>query len=188
MTRFQLHVLNWRDCNLCELSSQRQRVVFYRGKLPCDVLFCGEAPGESEDALGQPFKGPAGKLLDSMIAEVNEDFGEGFRIGFTNIVACFPKQAKEEKNHQPPKEAVVACEDRLKEILDLASPQLVVCVGKLSAQWLHKQRIQLGLGDIKLLEIVHPAYIVRLDPFSQQDAIRKTITRIRTALEDLTPF
>lgn len=184
-TKFQLHVLNWRDCDLCELSSQRHQVVFYRGKIPCDVLFVGEAPGESEDLIGQPFMGPAGKLLDSMIAEADTF---GFRKGFTNIVACFPKQAKEEKNHQPPKEAVLACEDRLREIIEIASPQLVVAVGKLSEQWLHKQRVQLGLGDTKIIDVVHPAYIVRLDLFSQQAAIQRTVTRIRSALEDLTPF
>jgi uracil-DNA glycosylase len=42
--------------------------VLAKGKLPCDVLFVGEAPGESEDVTGTPFIGPAGRLLDEMIA------------------------------------------------------------------------------------------------------------------------
>lgn len=64
---YSAHVQTWRGCTACSLSVQRSRVVLYRGQVPCDVLFVGEAPGESEDVVGTPFIGPAGKLLDAMI-------------------------------------------------------------------------------------------------------------------------
>lgn len=66
---YSSHVERWKDCEGCSLRDRRTRVVLYRGKIPCDVLFIGEAPGESEDVVGVPFVGPAGKLLDAMIQE-----------------------------------------------------------------------------------------------------------------------
>lgn len=66
---YSSHVERWKDCGGCSLCDRRTRVVLYRGKVPCDVLFVGEAPGESEDVVGVPFVGPAGKLLDSMIQD-----------------------------------------------------------------------------------------------------------------------
>ena len=35
----------WKDCDKCPLHEVRQNIVLARGKIPCDVLFCGEAPG-----------------------------------------------------------------------------------------------------------------------------------------------
>ncbi len=66
-SRYALHLAKWHDCTACSLHEHRGRMVFARGKIPCDVLFIGEAPGESEDVLGAPFKGPAGKLLDQIV-------------------------------------------------------------------------------------------------------------------------
>ena len=64
---YQSHCEKWQDgcgAEICELAN---KVVLCRGRLPCDVLFIGEAPGESENVIGLPFVGPAGKLLDKMI-------------------------------------------------------------------------------------------------------------------------
>ena len=61
---FQQHREKWRDCQSCLLNKCRNRVVMARGKLPSPILFIGEAPGESENVVGLPFVGPAGRLLD----------------------------------------------------------------------------------------------------------------------------
>lgn len=121
MTPFQKHKLRWQSCERCDLCQTRDKTCLVRGKLPADVLFVGEAPGPSEDVIGQPFIGPAGHLLDEIIAEAIDhipilcstcgkpqfnspsgyvcDNGHGgadskeasLRIAFTNLVACIPK-------------------------------------------------------------------------------------------------
>ena len=67
MTRYSLFVEKWKDCRDCYLCETRNRIVFARGTIPADVLFLGEAPGESENVTGVPFDGPAGNLLDAII-------------------------------------------------------------------------------------------------------------------------
>lgn len=64
---YRLHVERWSagcGASICPGSHRR---CLARGSLPCDVLFVGEAPGESEDVLGEPFRGPAGQLLDEIV-------------------------------------------------------------------------------------------------------------------------
>ena len=62
-TSLEESCLSCRGCGLCET---RHHVVFGVGKRDADILFVGEGPGEQEDLLGEPFVGPAGKLLDDM--------------------------------------------------------------------------------------------------------------------------
>lgn len=59
----------WKGCTLCSLHEGRANVVLCRGVLPCDVLVVGEAPGHSENVLGEPFVGPAGRVLDHILKE-----------------------------------------------------------------------------------------------------------------------
>ena len=69
MTPYIKHREKWKDCTRCLLHEHRRKIVLCRGKIPADVLFVGEAPGESEDVLGSPFVGPAAQLLDSLIEQ-----------------------------------------------------------------------------------------------------------------------
>ena len=55
-------------CTLCRLSERRTQTVFARGSSRAALMFIGEGPGAEEDAQGLPFVGPAGKLLDKMVA------------------------------------------------------------------------------------------------------------------------
>lgn len=104
LSLFQLHVREWENCTRCPLCETRRNIVLSRGKVPCDVLFIGEGPGESEDVLGAPFVGPAGHLLDHIIersvpqdktfcAECGEDVtklvnDEQGRVKYTGCPKC----------------------------------------------------------------------------------------------------
>lgn len=183
-TRFQIHVENWRNCKLCPLHSQRRRIVLARGKLPADVLFVGEAPGESEDNLGVPFIGPAGKLLDQIIARAMPDYGEVYqrpqlRLAFTNLVACFPRDAKRAGNHEPPVESIQACRPRLDELVEIANPRLVVLVGALS---------QKHYSFTPSVSITHPAAILRANVANQGLMIQRAVVTLAEAFADLPPF
>ena len=50
-------------CRRCALGTTRTNLVFGVGKVPSELMFVGEGPGEQEDLQGEPFVGPAGKLL-----------------------------------------------------------------------------------------------------------------------------
>jgi DNA polymerase len=178
MTPYQKHVRKWKNCTRCQLCRQRKRVVLGRGSLPAPILFIGEAPGASEDILGLPFVGPAGKLLDSIIERsVNGLFA------LTNLVACYPREAKKAGTNEPPKEAIKACRERLEEFATLCNPKVIILVGKLADRyWLG------GLSIYRLpkAKIYHPASILRIDdPNSQALAIKKCVVTIENALKGL---
>ena len=58
-------------CRACPLAETRTNVVFGVGSRQADILFIGEGPGEQEDLQGEPFVGPAGKLLDLMLSLID---------------------------------------------------------------------------------------------------------------------
>jgi uracil-DNA glycosylase family 4 len=140
MTKYQDHVSEWKSCTGCSLCETRKRVVFARGTLPCDILFVGEAPGVSEDILGVPFVGPAGKLLDDLIREsVRAVFEEAYlpRMAYYNIIGCIPLKDGE-KIGQPPKDAIKGCSRRLAEMVEIAQPRLIVAVGQVAGREIPK--------------------------------------------------
>ena len=188
----------WRECTACHLCESREKVVLARGNLPCDVLFVGEAPGESEDSLGAPFVGPAGQLLDRIIDQANlagtmvgvEDASgyRGFcRWALTNLVCCIPRDEYGGKATEPDDESIKACSIRLIEFVKLADPKLIVCVGKLAFDWLepgYKYSIKLH-RRIPLLDIHHPAYILRANVAQQGLLAQRCVVKLRNAVKDL---
>lgn len=186
-------VERWKDCTACPLHKGRERVVLARGDLPCDVLFIGEAPGESEDCLGAPFVGPAGQLLDRIVERslagglgVGDDYRE-LRLCFTNLVCCIPRDPDGGKATEPDDEAIEACSVRLSEFVKLANPKLVVCVGSLARDWLepgYKRSIRLH-QKIPLVDVVHPAAILRANVAQQGLMIQRSVVKLRNAVKEM---
>ena len=58
-------------CTKCEYANTRHNTVFGEGNLHAQLMFIGEGPGQVEDETGRPFVGPAGQLLDKMLAAIN---------------------------------------------------------------------------------------------------------------------
>lgn len=177
---YKQHRAKWDACTGCSLCTNRRRVVLYRGDLPADVLFIGEAPGTSEDDLGQPFVGPAGQLLNRIIT--NAMFGRKVRLGFTNLVACIPLGDDGKKAVEPPADAIAACSTRLHECFSLANPKGLVFVGKLPSS---------VLGAIKPYSeglsttITHPAAILRAEKQNQGLMIQNCIVSIADLFDEL---
>ena len=82
MDKLQRECLSCRDC---PLSQGRHNVVFGVGDPESELMFIGEGPGEQEDLQGEPFVGPAGKLLDDMLEMIDLDRS---RVYIANIVKC----------------------------------------------------------------------------------------------------
>lgn len=192
MSPYKKHLALWTGCDKCFLASTRRKMVFARGTIPCDILFIGEAPGESEDVIGKPFVGPAGKLLDDMIDRAighRVEFGENaveelppLRLAFTNLVCCIPKNP--DGKVEPSKECVKACNARLVEFIRLAEPKMVVRVGKLA---------QKEVGGCMttpadtLVDVHHPAFVLRMKDEQRGLVIQQTIVTLRDAVDDRFP-
>jgi uracil-DNA glycosylase family 4 len=183
LTPYREHVQAWRNCTACSLCEDRRKVTFARGDVPCDVLFVGEAPGQTEDAWGQPFVGPAGIMLDRWVAEALDGRPGVLRIAFTNVVSCFPKAQKQTPDHAPPEEAIEACRPKLVEFLGIARPRLVVLVGQVA-----KRNVPASvLAGRDAVEVVHPASLMgsRKTPAEASLLAKRAVMTLRAAFEEL---
>jgi len=178
-TSYQDHVRKWKGCRLCPLWESRRKVVFVRGSLPCDVLFIGEAPGVSEDLLGKPFAGPAGKLLDRIIAR---GLPKDLRYAITNLVGCIPLDDDDGKR-EPPDDAIKSCLPKLDEILLIGKPRIVVFVGRIAARKVPRKHSFVS----EYVEILHPAAILRMDVSQQGLAIQRCVCALEQIDEEV-PF
>ncbi len=185
MSPYQKHKQRWGSCTRCSLHENRHNVVLCRGSLPCDVLMIGEAPGFSEDANGIPFVpgAPAGSLLMHIVKEAFADH-ERLRIAYTNVVGCLPVDDEGAKNSTPPRECIEACLPRVHELIAIAKPSIIVTVGALA-----KKNVVVDEGTVEqIVNIDHPAYIIRLPSYEQTTLISRAIVTIQDALEALIPF
>jgi uracil-DNA glycosylase family 4 len=161
--RFAQHCGKWRACTACPLHQNAHKKALHRGDLPAKILMVGEGPGSYEDYKGQPFSGPAGRLLNAMIDDAKGRLREEgidvdpVTIGITNIVACMPLD-DHGKIRKPSKKEAVACSLRLKEVIEMSKPKVIVTIGEPA-----KQHLSSDLWKGKRLHILHPAAILRLD-------------------------
>lgn len=180
MGRWNLYKEKWKDCKACELCDTRERIVLGRGKIPCDILFVGEAPGTSENLLGKPFIGPAGHLLNEII---ELSVPNNIRLAFTNLIGCIPLDENLNKVKQPHKEHIKACRPRLVEFVELCNPKAFVYVGKLSEKEFPKI---VEVGDRLSTSIIHPAAILRADNSQKGLSIQLCCVRLQDLCDDLT--
>ncbi len=185
MSTWLEHVEKWKDCTLCPLCEQRDRICLARGAVPCDVLFIGEAPGASEDARGIPFDGPAGKRLDWIIERALEQWTapgpDHYDIvcAWTNLVACFPAEAKARGDNEPEQGEILACRSRLDEFINVAQPRLIVCVGLLAAGYVSHTDV------VPCVDIIHPAATFKMKAVQAQQALQHATIKLRNAVEDM---
>ena len=112
-------------CRGCSLWETRHELVFGVGNKSAEVMLIGEGPGEQEDRRGEPFVGPAGKLLDDMLAMIDLDRS---RVYIANIVKCRPPG-----NRDPLGIEQDACSGWLERQIALVDPKIIVCLGRIAA-------------------------------------------------------
>ena len=180
----------WKDCQACPLHTTRHRICLAKGSVPADVLFVGEAPGQSENVSGLPFDGPAGALLHEMIEDAWGGCGlnvggiEKLRIAFTNIVCCIPLDESGDKVAEPEPAHAKACSPRLIEFIDkVAQPKATIFVGKYAAKWVKK--LYPKTQSWITAEITHPAAILRADVGQQGLLVQRNTIMIRDVFEEV---
>jgi len=155
-------------CERCQLCHGRKRSVFGVGDRRARWLFIGEGPGRKEDQQGEPFVGPAGKLLDNMLLAL--DMRRGENVFITNIVKCRPSGA-DGRDRPPSAEEAAACLPFLERQIALIQPTILVALGKTAALSLLALPEQTTLGSLRgkayqyagrpLVVTYHPAYLLR---------------------------
>lgn len=149
-----------RECKLCE---SRAQAVFGVGNPDRPkVAFIGEAPGEREDQQGKPFVGPAGMLLDKMIAKMGLNREQDCYI--LNAVCCRPPG-----NRVPEAEELLACRPFFHGQLRLIRPQAIITLGATAAvTLLRKEKPMRDLRgkwheweSIPVRPTFHPSYLLR---------------------------
>lgn len=113
------------SCKKCRLWETRTNVVIGYGNKNADIMFIGEGPGQQEDMQGIPFVGPAGQLLDKILAAVKLDRS---MVYIANIVKCRPPG-----NRDPHEDEQQACMNYLRYQLMLVRPKIIVCLGRIAA-------------------------------------------------------
>lgn len=149
-------------CEGCGLCETRHNVVFGVGNESADVMFVGEGPGEQEDLQGEPFVGPAGKLLDEMLCII--DLDREYNCYIANIVKCRPP-----RNRDPMETEQDACIGYLRDQIALVKPKIIVCLGRIAAMRLIREdyRITREHGQwvqkdgIWMTAIYHPSALLR---------------------------
>ena len=120
-------------CRACELWEPATQTVFGEGPETARVVLVGEQPGDQEDRTGEPFVGPAGKVLDRALA----DAGIARRDAYvTNAVKHFRFTPKGKRRiHQTPgPEHLRACRPWLEAEFTVLKPEVVVCLGATAAK------------------------------------------------------
>ena len=156
------------------LSDAARQCVFARGNPGADLMVIGEAPGREEDMAGKPFIGPAGQLLDKMLAS----------IGLTEETAYLTTVVnwRLPKDRNPSPEDIALCVPFLQRHIELAAPKVILLVGKTSltamtglssvmknrGQW---QSVDIAGKQIPALPIYHPTTLIK-QPVLKKDAWR----------------
>jgi DNA polymerase len=153
------------------------------------VLFIGQAPGKTENVVGKPFEGQAGRLLDRIVHAALGAREPPVTWAMTNLVCCFPGAGEDGKDLQPDPEQIESCSSRLVEFVALCDPLLLVCVGSMARDWtdpLLKFSVKFH-RNIPSIDIRHPASFLHAKvPESQlQQGIRRATAAVRTALEEV---
>lgn len=164
-------------CSRCPLSKTRHNTVPGTGAENPYVLVLGEGPGYEEDMQGQPFVGPAGQLLDKMLAAIK--LSRSSNTFITNVVKCRPPM-----NRNPNPDEAEACWSFLQAQIAVLKPKAILCVGTVAAKKL--LRTDLGVTRLRghLYEYASSPVAVTYHP----SALLRDNQLKRPAWEDLKQF
>ena len=171
LSDFDTLIRQVQTCTRCSLSQKRTHAVPGEGSQDADVVFVGEGPGFYEDRDGRPFVGPAGKLLDELLASVGLKRGD---VYITNMIKC-----RAPNNRDPLPGEIEACKPYLDRQFEMIAPRVVVTLGRYSfSRFFPQESITKARGKprrwngLVVYPIYHPAAALhnpRLRPILEAD-------------------
>jgi len=149
------------QCKLCSLHIGQDKPVFARGCPEADILVCGMCPGPYENAVGSPFVGTAGKILDEIL---NKSFSLKHRVYITNLVKCFVPPGKNLDMLW-----MNTCLPYFVIQVQFVKPKVIIALGKDVSNYLLGADNQMGAmrGNVydymntKLICTYHPSFLAR---------------------------
>jgi len=149
----------------CDLKKNAKNLVFADGNINAKIMIIGEGPGANEDALGKPFVGRAGKLLDKMLEAIQLD---RTKVYISNVVNYRPPE-----NRRPTQEEIERYLPYLKTHIEIINPKILLLLGstalntlignevvisKARGKWIQKE-----IGKVKpwIIASFHPAFLMR---------------------------
>ena len=149
-----------RACTDCPLHRGRTNAVPGEGSPSADLMFIGEGPGFHEDRQGRPFVGPAGHLLEGLLASIGTNREDVF---IANMVKCRPPD-----NRDPQPTEIAACSKYLERQIELVNPKLIVTLGRFSlGRFFPSESVTRARGRVrekdgrKIFPVLHPAAVLR---------------------------
>ncbi|MGN6197718.1 UdgX family uracil-DNA binding protein, partial [Humibacter sp.] len=179
------------DCRGCELWRDARHVVFSQGRASAAMMLIGEQPGDHEDTTGEPFVGPAGRLLDEALDAAHIDRESAY---LTNAVKHFRHHVSGKRRiHDKPEVGnIVACHPWLEAELEVVHPQVVVCLGATAVRAVLGRSIPItrsrgqrfdgpdAAPDAAVFVTTHPSAVLRL---RGKDAFDEAFDRFVADLE-----
>ena len=157
-----------RDCADCPLHRGRTHAVPGEGSPSAELMFIGEGPGFHEDRQGRPFVGPAGHLLEGLLASIGTNREDVF---IANMVKCRPPD-----NRDPEPSEITACGKYLDRQIELINPKLIVTLGRFSlGRFFPGESVTRARGKLRqkdgrhIFPVLHPAAALR------RPELRKTL-------------
>jgi uracil-DNA glycosylase len=158
-------------CRACPLWERATQTVFGRGAVPARLMLVGEQPGDREDIEGEPFVGPAGRILDRALDEAGIDREAAF---VTNVVKHFkwrPAPSGKRRLHERPNRVEIgACLPWVESELQLVRPEALVLLGATATAALagpdvrvtrdHGRALRSDLAPI-VVATIHPSAVLR---------------------------
>lgn len=167
-----------KGCQGCELYKDATQTVFGAGRAGARLMLVGEQPGDKEDREGEPFVGPAGRLLDKALEEAGIDRSETY---VTNAVKHFKWRPKGKRRlHQTPRAGEIeACKPWLEAEVEAIKPEALLAMGATAGRALFGPKVKVTKDRGRPLEsalapvvaiTIHPSAILRLRDHDEREA------------------
>lgn len=168
------------ECRGCELWQDATQVVFSGGSTGATIVLVGEQPGDREDLAGEPFVGPAGRVLTDALGAASIDRSE---VYVTNTVKHFrfERRGKRRLHEKPAVAHIVACHPWLEAELHLIMPSVIVALGATAARAVLGRAVKIGevRGTVfdppsgvaaPVIVTAHPSSILRVRGSADREA------------------
>jgi uracil-DNA glycosylase len=181
-------------CTGCDLYQNATQTVFGQGPASARILMIGEQPGDQEDRVGEPFIGPAGRLLDQALVEAGIPREE---VYVTNAVKHFKwvARGKRRLHDKPRRSEILACRPWLEAEIQAVHPRLIICLGASAAQSLMGPTFRITRERGQLLRTewaewvmatIHPSALLRIkEEQERRSAFVALVTDLKEAARAL---
>ena len=149
----------------CKLKSNSKNIVLGEGNIDSPIMLIGEAPGEIEDKVGNPFRGESGELLDKMLIAIN--------IKRQNIYTSYAINFRPPEDRKPTSPEIKRYSNFLKEHISIIDPKIIILMGstameavtgineKISSERGKWKEIILNNNTYPLMITFNPSYLIR---------------------------